>query len=83
MVPRRSALPVLQPRFRLIAYPVQRFKFGLEGINLFNRAIRPLGFDCPFLTVTEHYAEDGFTRSLDHSDFYRGLSLARKTDRLL
>ena len=56
---------------------------GLEGINLFNRAIRPLGFDRPLLPVTNYYAEDRFVRDLDHSEIYRGLSRARKTDRLL
>ena len=55
----------------------------LESINLFNRAIRPLGLDGPFLAVTKYYAEDRFVRSLGHSEIYRGLSRARKTDRLL
>ena len=55
---------------------------GLESINLLNRAIRPLGFDRPLLAVTEHYAEDRFARNLGHYDVYRGLSRARKTDRL-
>ncbi len=56
---------------------------GFESINLFNRAIRPLGLDGPFLAVTKYYAEDRFVRSLGHSEIYRGLSRARKTDRLL
>ena len=56
---------------------------GLERINLFNRAIRPFGFDDPFLAVTEYYAEDRFMRNLGHSEIYRGLSWARKVDRLL
>jgi hypothetical protein len=33
---------------------------GLERINLFNRTIRPLGFDRPLLAVTKCYAEDPF-----------------------
>jgi hypothetical protein len=56
---------------------------GLESINLFNRAIRPLGFDRPLLAVTKYDAEDRFARNLGHFDFYRGLLRARKTDRLL
>ena len=55
---------------------------GLESINLFNRAIRPFGFDGPFLAVTEYYAEDRFVRNLRHSEIYRRLSQGRKTDRL-
>jgi hypothetical protein len=55
---------------------------GLESINLFNRAIRPLGFDRPLLAVTKYNAEDRFARNLRHFDFYRGLARARKTDRL-
>ncbi len=43
---------------------------GFESINLFNRAIRPFGFDGPFLAVTEYYAEDRFVRNLDHSEIY-------------
>jgi len=56
---------------------------GLESINRFNRAIRPFGFDRPFLAVTEYYAEDRFVRNVGHSEIYRDLSRARKTDRLL
>jgi len=55
---------------------------GLESINLFNRAIRPFGFDCPLLAVTKYYAEDRFVRNLDHSEIYCRLSQGRKTDRL-
>jgi hypothetical protein len=32
--------------------------------------------------VPEHNAEDRFVRNLGHSDYYCGLSRARKTDRL-
>ena len=56
---------------------------GFESINLFNRAIRPLGLDGPFLAVTKYYAEEGFVGDLDHPEIYRRLSRARKTDRLL
>jgi hypothetical protein len=65
-----------------MVYPIQRLKMGFEGINLFNRAIRPFGFDRPLLAVPEHRAENGCRRNLGHPDVYRGLSLARKTDRL-
>jgi len=43
---------------------------GLESINLFNGAIRPLGFNRPLLAVTKYYAEEGFVRDLDHPKMY-------------
>jgi hypothetical protein len=56
---------------------------GPESINLFNRAIRPFGFDGPLLAVTKYHAEDRFVRNLGHSDVYSALSRARKTEGLL
>jgi hypothetical protein len=35
------------------------------------------------LAVTKYDAEDRFARNLGHSEIYRGLLRARKTDRLL
>ena len=63
-MPLRSVPTFLQPRFGSIVYPIQRLKMGLESINLFNRAISPLGFDRPLLAVTKYHAEDRFAAIL-------------------
>jgi hypothetical protein len=52
---RRSSL---HPRLSLCAYPIYRCEMGLENINLFNRPIRPFGFDRPMLAVTQYHTED-------------------------
>jgi hypothetical protein len=55
---------------------------GFESTNLFNRAIRPFGFDGPFLAVAEYYEEDRFVRNLGQSENYCRLSQGLKTGRL-
>jgi hypothetical protein len=41
---------------------------AIKGINVLNRAIRPFGFDRPFLAITQHYAKDWF----HHCEPYHG-----------
>jgi hypothetical protein len=54
----KSSAPFLQPRFRLVAYPVGGIRMVLELIDLFNRPTRPFDLDCPMLTVTKYYEEN-------------------------
>jgi hypothetical protein len=54
----KSSAPFLQPRFRLVSYPVGGIRIVLELIDLFNRPIRPFDLDCPTLTVTKYYEEN-------------------------
>jgi hypothetical protein len=35
---------------------------AVKDINVLNRAIRPFGFDRPFLAITQHDAKDWFHR---------------------
>jgi hypothetical protein len=48
----KSSAPFLQPRFRLVAYPVGGIQMVLELIDLFNRPVRAFDLNCPTLTVT-------------------------------
>ena len=41
----------LEPLARLSAYPIQRFKIGLECVDLLDCAVRPFGLDLPLLAV--------------------------------
>ena len=47
----------LQPRFRLVGYPIGGLRLALKLTDLFNRPIRPVDFDNPTLTVTKYRAE--------------------------
>ena len=49
-LPQRDAL--LDPRRRVISYPVQRFKMGFEFIDQFDRAVGPFGLDLPQFAVS-------------------------------
>ena len=56
---------------------------GLKSNDPFKSAVGPLDFDSPFIAISKYHVEDRVFRNFSHSDVYRGLSLARKTDRLL
>jgi hypothetical protein len=49
---------LLQPRFRLVAYPIGGLRLVLKLTDLFNRPIRPVDLDYPTLTVTKYRAEN-------------------------
>lgn len=53
---------ILKPRFGFSAYPIHRLAMELEGIDLFNGAIRPFGLDSPVITVAQHHAKNGLSR---------------------
>jgi hypothetical protein len=53
----RSA-SLLQPRFRLAAYPIGGLRLALKLTDLVNRPVRPVDLDYPTLTVTEYRAEN-------------------------
>ena len=53
----RSA-SLLQPRFRLVAYPIGGLRSVLKLTDLFNRPTRPVDLDYPTLTVTKYRAEN-------------------------
>ena len=50
--------PFLQPRFRLVGYPIGGLRLALKLTDLFNRPIRPVDLDNPTLTVTKYRAEN-------------------------
>ena len=52
-----ESAPFLQPRFRLVDYPIGGLRLALKLTDLFNRPIRPVDLDNPTLTVTKYRAE--------------------------
>ena len=52
-----ESAPFLQPRFRLVGYPIGGLRLALKLTDLFNRPIRPVDLDNPTLTVTKYRAE--------------------------
>ena len=55
---------------------------GLKGNDPLKSAVSPLDLDSPFIAISKYHVEDRVFRNCSHSDVYRGLSRARKTDRL-
>jgi hypothetical protein len=52
-----ESAPFLQPRFRLVGYPIGGLRLALKLTDLLNRPIRPVDLDNPTLTVTKYRAE--------------------------
>ena len=48
----------VQPSFRLSGHPNRRRHVILEGIDALESAVRPLGFDRPFIAVAEDDVKD-------------------------
>ena len=53
---------------------------GLKIIDPFKSAVGPLDLDSPFIVISKYHVEERVSRNGSHSDVYRGLSRARKTD---